>query len=54
MNPEFLREGSAIQDYFKPSYVIIGEMDPRSGDMVHELYKSIDTPFFVWRSQKPK
>ena len=46
MNPEFLREGSAIKDYYRPSYVVIGELDKRSGNLVSELYKNIDAPAF--------
>lgn len=46
MNPEFLREGSAIKDYYKPSYVVIGEFDQRCGDVISELYKDIDAPAF--------
>lgn len=39
MNPEFLMEGSALRDTFEADRVIIGEADPRSGDMLEELYK---------------
>ncbi len=46
MNPEFLREGSAIRDYYKPSYVVVGEFDERSGDLVSSLYEDIDAPAF--------
>lgn len=42
MNPEFLREGSAIEDYHNPALIVIGEIDSRSGDAVAELYKNID------------
>jgi GDP-mannose 6-dehydrogenase len=42
MNPEFLREGNAIHDFYHPSLVIIGEIDSRSGDIVQELYKSVE------------
>lgn len=38
MNPEFLRESSAIADYYSPSVVVIGEIDQRSGDVVEQLY----------------
>lgn len=44
MNPEFLRESSAIADYYSPSHIVIGEYDERSGDMVEALYKGIDAP----------
>jgi GDP-mannose 6-dehydrogenase len=44
MNPEFLREGSAIEDYYHPSLVVIGELDQRSGEVVEELYQSVSAP----------
>jgi GDP-mannose 6-dehydrogenase len=44
VNPEFLREGSAIADYDAPGYVAIGELDARSGDAVAELYAAIAAP----------
>lgn len=43
-NPEFLREGSALKDFYSPPYTIIGEMDERSGDYLAEIYKPIDAP----------
>ncbi len=42
MNPEFLRESSAIRDYYNPSLIVIGELDAQSGEVVSNLYKSID------------
>ena len=44
MNPEFLREGSAIDDYINPSLVVIGEYDQRSGYVVQELYRTVTAP----------
>jgi GDP-mannose 6-dehydrogenase len=44
MNPEFLREGSAIKDYFQPSLVMIGEIDQRSGDTLQPVYKPVNAP----------
>ncbi|MEM4251566.1 MAG: UDP-glucose/GDP-mannose dehydrogenase family protein, partial [Candidatus Bathyarchaeia archaeon] len=37
-NPEFLKEGSAVQDMLKPDRLIIGEYDRRSGDLLEKLY----------------
>ncbi|MFQ6085485.1 MAG: UDP-glucose dehydrogenase family protein [Candidatus Bathyarchaeia archaeon] len=39
MNPEFLREGLAIQDTLNPDRVVIGELDKRSGDELEALYR---------------
>lgn len=43
-NPEFLREGTAVYDYYNPPKTVIGESDPRAGDMLVELYKHMDAP----------
>ena len=39
MNPEFLKEGSAVNDIFNPNRIVIGEFDKRSGDFLEELYR---------------
>lgn len=39
MNPEFLREGSAVQDTFHPDRIVIGEFDKKSGDILESLYR---------------
>ena len=39
LNPEFLREGSAIHDTLHPDHIVIGEYDKKSGDTLEELYK---------------
>jgi GDP-mannose 6-dehydrogenase len=44
MNPEFLREGSAIEDYDHPCQIVIGELDARSGDAAQQLYEAIQAP----------
>src|SRR5882672_10769395 len=40
-NPEFLKQGAAIDDFMKPDRVVIGAEDPRAKEMMLELY----TPF---------
>ena len=44
MNPEFLREGSALKDYNQPSMIVIGELNSRSGEAVARLYEGLDAP----------
>ena len=39
-NPEFLKEGSAIQDCMKPSRIILGIMQPQSEKILREIYSS--------------
>ena len=44
MNPEFLREGSAVSDFYNPPFTLIGEFDKKSGDIIEKVYSSIKTP----------
>jgi UDPglucose 6-dehydrogenase len=37
-NPEFLKQGAAIEDFMKPDRVVIGVDDQRSADVMRELY----------------
>lgn len=43
-NPEFLREGSSVHDYYNPPFTVIGEHDPQSAELVASLYKDLDAP----------
>ncbi|MDQ6887057.1 MAG: nucleotide sugar dehydrogenase [Gemmatimonadota bacterium] len=44
MNPEFLREGSSIRDFFEPPFTVIGTEDAAAGEAVSALYSGIDAP----------
>jgi len=44
INPEFLREGAAVQDYFNPPKTVIGEVNRASGDLLASLYVRIAAP----------
>src|ERR671924_1210686 len=37
-NPEFLKQGAAIEDFMKPDRVVIGAEDPRATELMLELY----------------
>lgn len=49
-NPEFLREGSAINDFMRPDRVVIGTDNKKSENIMRELYRPLylrETPIFV-------
>jgi UDPglucose 6-dehydrogenase len=49
-NPEFLREGSAIEDFMRPNRVIIGAESPEAIAILKDLYRPlylIETPFVI-------
>jgi UDPglucose 6-dehydrogenase len=47
MNPEFLREGQAIEDFMHPDRIVIGGIDDRSNKILLELYKDFDCPKMI-------
>lgn len=49
-NPEFLKEGAAIDDFMKPDRVVVGVRSEEAGEVLHELYRPFlrtDRPFLV-------
>jgi GDP-mannose 6-dehydrogenase len=46
-NPEFLRESTAIYDYFNPPKIVIGALDQKTADMIAALYKDISAPEII-------
>ena len=47
MNPEFLREGRALEDFHSPDRILIGASDERSAELMLQLYKPYDCPKLV-------
>ncbi len=45
-NPEFMREGSAIEDFFKPPYTILGAREPNVFGLLRELYSWVPGRIF--------
>lgn len=51
-NPEFLREGAAIEDFKRPDRVVVGTDNAKAADVMRELYRPLylnETPILVTR-----
>jgi UDPglucose 6-dehydrogenase len=46
-NPEFLREGSAIQDFMHPDRVVVGSHDRNAAEKVAQLYEPLEAPILI-------
>ena len=49
-NPEFLREGAAIDDFMRPDRVVVGVQNPRAAEVMNEIYRPLflrDFPIVV-------
>ncbi|MGQ9925772.1 MAG: UDP-glucose dehydrogenase family protein [Chloroflexaceae bacterium] len=46
-NPEFLREGSAISDFFKPDRIVLGSTDRAAAEVVAELHAPLGAPVII-------
>jgi len=47
INPEFLREGTSLKDFYAPPFTLIGTDDEQTATLVSQLYSGIDAPVFV-------
>jgi len=43
-NPEFLREGSAVHDYYNPAVTVLGSDNEKALDIMSEIYQKVDAP----------
>ena len=46
-NPEFLREGQAVQDWFHPDRIVIGGADDQAMNVIEALYDGIEAPQMI-------
>ena len=46
-NPEFLREGSAIQDFMNPDRIVLGSTHRQSAELAAKLYGSLTSPILI-------
>lgn len=46
-NPEFLREGTAVYDFYHPPFTVIGAQDQRSAEVIKNLYEGLEAPVFT-------
>jgi len=46
-NPEFLKEGTAIEDFFHTDRVVIGVNDPKTKEVLERLYQPLNAPIFT-------
>jgi GDP-mannose 6-dehydrogenase len=46
MNPEFLREGTSVHDFYHPPKHVVGQIDRRSGTVLLKIYEHVDAQIF--------
>ncbi|HEV2801808.1 MAG TPA: nucleotide sugar dehydrogenase [Pyrinomonadaceae bacterium] len=47
INPEFLREGTSLKDFYAPPFTLIGADEPEVAETVAALYERIDAPLHI-------
>ena len=50
-NPEFLRQGTAVQDFLHPTRIVIGGDDSQAVNQVANLYAGVDAPILKMRTE---
>jgi UDPglucose 6-dehydrogenase len=46
-NPEFVREGSAVDDFMRPDRIVVGSRNSRTSDRVAAIYSTLDAPILM-------
>lgn len=44
-NPEFLREGASVRDFYKPPFTVVGTDSEEAADLLRSIYSFLDVPF---------
>ncbi len=47
INPEFLREGTSIKDFYAPPFTLIGADSEEAGEILKRLYAKIEAPLYI-------
>ncbi|MBA3356872.1 MAG: UDP-glucose/GDP-mannose dehydrogenase family protein [Pyrinomonadaceae bacterium] len=47
INPEFLREGTSLKDFYAPAFTLLGADHPEIAAIVPQLYQNIEAPVFI-------
>ena len=51
INPEFLREGTSLKDFYAPPFTLIGAPDEETASAVRQLYLNVQAPIYVTKLQ---
>ncbi len=46
-NPEFLREGTSVHDFYHPPFTVIGQSDPQAAEAAASLYENLEAPLLL-------
>lgn len=46
LNPEFLREGTSVYDFYHPPKTVIGATDEKTAGLLEKIYENIEAPIF--------